>query len=166
MDIIGNPLKYLIYLLIILAIVLLFFKFVDFLNAKKVSTEKQVKEPEKNDKKEESIVNEEVKTSDASNYLFDRFVLSPSKEDDNSNNNKTVFLTDEDYDDIRNRKVDIEVHEPSCVSCNENKSSLYDKIEKMASENVEHKEKLLKEYEGLSREMKLLLIENIMSKYR
>ena len=167
MNIMENPLKYLIILLIILAILLLFFKVVDYINSKNPSTSKKEKEPEKVEKKEEIVPDkEESSVVDSSNYLFDRFVLSPSKEDNLIDDNNQIFLSDKDYEDIKNRQIDIMVQEDDYLSGNNDKQSLYNKIEKMANENIEHKEKLLKEYEGLSREMKLLLIENIMSKYR
>jgi hypothetical protein len=44
------------------------------------------------------------------------------------------------------------------------KSRLYNRINQMTTSNLETREKLLKEFEGLSKEMKLLLIDNIIQK--
>ena len=49
-------------------------------------------------------------------------------------------------------------------SSESDKNKLYNRINQMTSSNMETRERLLKEFEGLSKEMKLLLIDNIIQK--
>ena len=97
-----------------------------------------------------------------SNYLFDRFVERPTDVDHIENKKiSDSFLSNDEFDDIKNSNVDI--HIKSTSGSNE-KSALYSRISHMTSHNTETREKLLKEFEGLSREMKLLIIDNIIQK--
>ncbi|MBQ7351897.1 MAG: hypothetical protein IJW59_03425 [Clostridia bacterium] len=148
--------------------------------AESVKEEKPKEEPKKEtdspkeEKKDEKATKEKVVAKDIkiiapqsySNYLYDRFVDSPSQED---NREKTVissaFISDNDHKAISDREINIRVKEVEDISvANPDKEQLYKKIQEMANENIENKERLLSQFESLPREMKLLLIENIMNK--
>lgn len=94
------------------------------------------------------------------NYLYDRYVDHPSKEDNFAYNSKIndAFLSDSEIDEIQRRKIKIRVKE------NEEKSNsaVYKKLQEMSSQDEKDREKLLDEFEHLPRTMKLLLIKNIM----
>lgn len=104
--------------------------------------------------------------SNFSNYLYDRFVTTPTIEDRITDNKDFQgFLTDEEASDIKNRNIKINVNQVDEIpNAKEGKNDLYKKIEQMASENLEAKEKMLQEFESLPKSMKLLLIENIIQK--
>lgn len=193
--VIDNPLELLIFTLCALAGLMILFKFANWLESrpvkekkskeKKATSEKEPIKETKEEKKDivvskDDIVKEVkeqvykemnsnvtiVKSNDCSNYLYDRFVDSPS-DDDNVNSKKSFqgFLTDEEARNIRDRDVKIKVNDVEDISVlDDKKNELYKKIEKMATENIEAKEKMLQEFEQLPKSMKLLLIENIMQK--
>jgi hypothetical protein len=86
-------------------------------------------------------------------------VTNPT-EDDCVNTNlysNNPFITEEEYTEIRNKKVKIQVKELK----NEELSS---KLDRAINHNSKEKEKLLNEFNNLSKQMKLLLIENIINK--
>jgi len=115
---------------------------------------------------EDGVFISNQKETNSSNYLYDRFVSNPTDEDNVPiKKNANAFISDEEFNNIREHNVKIRVNEVEEIEPKfTNKSVLYDKIAQMASENIETKEKLLNEFENLPREMKLLLIENIMQK--
>lgn len=173
MGIIEDPLKYLILAICVLIFLKLFFKITDFFankkakakNKKEVVKETKASEPVKEDKLKE--IKEEVKKQEItnySNYLYDRFVDNPSAEDeeDTSSIISEAFITDQEFEDIKNRTTTIKVNDVEDI--NSNKNDVYSKIQALANENQENKEKLLEEFNSLSKEMKLLLIENILQR--
>ena len=123
----------------------------------------------KDEKKDDGAKKDDSKASDEktatpfsdSNYLYDRFVSNPTSEDNIKKITKKAFLEEEDYNNIKNRKIEIKVRDVEDLDVKNN--ALHSKIQQMTNENRETKERLLSEYENLSREMKLLLIENIMN---
>ncbi|MGN0961833.1 MAG: hypothetical protein ACI4PF_06535 [Christensenellales bacterium] len=111
-------------------------------------------------------INNNLQNGGYSNYLYDRFVNSPTIED-SVDEKKTFqsFLTDEEVSNIRDRDIKINVKNTEDISKSSiKKDKLYDKIEQMVYENLETKEKMLEEFEKLPKSMKLLIIENIMQK--
>ena len=182
MAIVEHPLSFLIIALFLLLGMLIFFKLVDFLfaNAEKKKKKKESKSTEKKDskpteKKEEKVVeNKKIEekpnesqptqtveskqgvntTSNGYNYLHDRFVDNPTTDDVVCNNeNYSMFLSNEEYDRIRNEKIEIRVKEDG---------SLNGKIDTIIKGSNSEKERLLGEFNNLSKEMKLLIIENIL----
>ena len=96
------------------------------------------------------------------NYLYDRFVDRPTREDYiQPEKISEAFMTDNEFNAVKNRDVKIRVKDSSSES---DKNKLYNRINQMTSSNMETRERLLKEFEGLSKEMKLLLIDNIIQK--
>ena len=96
------------------------------------------------------------------NYLYDRFVDRPTCEDHIQEKKiSDAFMSDSELNAVRNRDIKINVNNSSYDS---DKSKLYSRINQMTSSNLETRERLLKEFEGLSKEMKLLLIDNIIQK--
>lgn len=94
-----------------------------------------------------------------SNYLYDRFVVTPTIDDPKTCDDKIsdAFLSPKDAKNIKDKKVDIRV-EP--VDLQKEKSSrVYEILQK-----YEDKQKLLEEFSNMPKEMKILLIENIISK--
>ena len=167
MLIMENPLLMLFIALGILIFFLTLFKFLNMLESIKAKPSKKTAkaEPKKEEKpieeKKEPAKDEEFDYKNITNYLYDRFVTNPSRDDEYIEKNiSESFLNDKEYSDIRNKKVDIRV-EPVVDS---SKDMLYQKIQELTNNNRQEKEKLLDEFNGLSREMKLLLIENIMQK--
>ena len=131
-----------------------------------ISRDEIVKEVKEQVYKEIAVEGKSVKSSDCPNYLYDRFVESPSI-DDNLGVKKPFqgYLSDEEANAIRNRNIQIKVNDVEDLSILDGrKNELYKKIEQMASENIETKEQMLLEFEKLPKSMKLLLIENIMQK--
>ena len=178
----------LLFSLFALALFLLMFRFMSWFERLKPK-EKKVKE--KKVKSQETIkaitVEEELDSSklvnndkikedsqkvivvdkkEVGNYLYDRFVESPSKED-SPQVKKTFnnFLTDEEFKNIRDNKVEIHVKQVETLSGDSRRNYLYNRIEEMATQNIDRKEKLLQEFDKLPREIKLMLIENIMQNY-
>ena len=165
MFILENPLKCFIFSLILLALFMIYFKILSYLDSKKKAKNNK-SDSKKEDKTENNIQNSkedglnlpEVPFS-GENYLYDRFVLSPTDEDKvgvNQNAN-SVFLTEEEYCSIKNRKVEIKVKELE----NEELSSRLDSV---INKDTDEKDKLIREFNSLSKQMKLLLIENILNK--
>ena len=182
MLIIDNPLVMLIIALIIMISLLIFFKIVNFCESIKVKSkpksdkkdavsksEKVVASKEDNANKikvDESEKSEDIPydSNSMTNYLYDRFVIDPTNDDPTKyrSNISESFISEEKYSEIRNKKVCINV-EPVGYS-NYQRSRIYDKINELTNNNRQEKERLLAEFQGLSKEMKLLLIENIMQK--
>ena len=97
-----------------------------------------------------------------SNYLYDRFVDRPTSDDYIQERKiSEAFMSENELNAVKNRDVKIQVNDSSLDS---DKSRLYSRINQMTSSNLETRERLLKEFEGLSKEMKLLLIDNIIQK--
>lgn len=99
------------------------------------------------------------KNSGETNYLYDRFVVSPTIDDPKTCADKIsdAFLSPADAKNIKDKKVDIRV-EP--VDLQKEKSSrVYEILQK-----YEDKQKLIEEFSSMPKEMKILLIENIISK--
>ena len=97
-----------------------------------------------------------------SNYLYDRFVDRPTSEDYiQPAKISEAFMSENELNAVKNRDVKIRVNESSNES---DKGKLYNRINQMTTSNLQTREKLLKEFEGLSKEMKLLLIDNIIQK--
>lgn len=189
MDKLNGSIKLLLYIFMIMIGFLVLFRLNNWVDDRKVSDKKKPSkndntikkidkvdssasnivtlkpEIEKNDSKP-SIDGESVISTPYTNYLHDRFVTSPTKEDDVyfNPNISSAFLSEDEIEKIRNTKVRIRVKEDDKGNQDNPKEVLYNKIEKMTNENVATKEKILKEFESLSREMKLLLIENIMQR--
>ena len=172
MIILENPVISLIIALSVLAFVLLFFKVINSLESTKPKAKndsKDKKSESKNDsidKSADSKKSEEQNTSskdfdkskstksDNSNYLYERFVVSPTDDDKTmlDSNICSAFLNSKQEKDIHDKKVDI--HVSPVVDINDSNLSTTD-IEK---------QKLIKEFEGMSKEMKLLILENILKK--
>lgn len=178
-NVIDNPIELLIFFLIFLAGIKLLFGFANWMEgrpikekkskAKDESTKTEKVEKVEEIKKEEKPVSIEVKkdveVNNNSNYLYDRFVVTPTIDDNIAQKKKCEnFLSDDEASKIRNRDIKITVKPVEDISIDRKKDKLYKKIEQMASENLEAKEKMLKEFDELPKSMKLLLIENIMQK--
>ena len=193
---ISNPIELLVYVLLALAFFMILFRISNWLESyqpkerkkkekKKVEKVVEVKETKIEIDKTTEVKKDVEKVAEtkelksdyvpmpivtdmkpASNYLYDRFVVSPSKEDVNATNAiSESFISENELKEIRDRQVKIRVKNVEDISeISSDKQALYKKIQEMASENVDAKERLLREFESLPREMKLLLIENIMQK--
>lgn len=99
------------------------------------------------------------------NYLYDRFVDRPSREDYIEEKKiSESFLSDKELDNIKNRDISIKVKDVETVSSISDKASLHNRIREMTTSNIESRERLLREFEGLSKEMKLLIIDNIIQR--
>ena len=173
MDVIDNPLKYLIPIWIAIIILLILFKFNNWVDGRPVKKETKAKKEETIKKIEEpddglAIKREEVKEPVpdiviSTNYLYDRFVDNPTADDriECDNRRRDIFLSDEENESIKNKKVEIKVKPVETLS---EKEILYKKIEEMTNENAVNREKLLEEFESLPKNTKLMLIENIIQK--
>ncbi len=96
------------------------------------------------------------------NYLYDRFVDRPTSEDYIQDKKiSDAFISENEVNAVKNNNIKIQVNDSSLGT---DKSKLYSRINQMTSSNLETRERLLKEFEGLSKEMKLLLIDNIIQK--
>lgn len=174
MLLLENPLTFLYIALGLLAFFLILFKLLNKLeelkSKKKSSDSKKTNDAKKSDEtpKEEKSekVLEDLPGDDKNNYLYDRFVVNPTNDDNIEI--KTIsdtFITEKDLNTIKNSKVYIKVSPVQKVNCGCHISTTtHQKIENIISENKSARSKLLKEFDGLSKEMKLLLIENIMKK--
>lgn len=93
------------------------------------------------------------------NYLYDRFVVAPTRDDQTRSHDKicNAFLEDKEAVDIKNKKLDIKV-EP--LDLEQEKSQRVHEI----LMKYENKDKLLDDFENMPREMKLLILENIIRK--
>jgi hypothetical protein len=99
------------------------------------------------------------------NYLYDRFVTKPTMDDYMGEKKiSESFLSEKEVDNIRNSNVSIRVKDVEKVSSISDKASLHNRIREMTASNLENRERLLKEFEGLSKEMKLLIIDNIIQR--
>lgn len=183
-NVIDNPVELLVFFLIVLATLKILFAIANWLESRPVKEKKkedkssaksqvvEEKSVAKTEEVKEKAVSIEVRkdasltaSSSYGNYLYDRFVEAPSVEDNVSKSKKfDGFLSEDEALDIKNRNIKIEVKDVEDISADYRKDDLYKKIEKMASQNVEAKEKMLQEFEQLPKSMKLLLIENIMQK--
>ena len=175
MLIVEDPLRLLYIALGILIILLLIIKFSEFVGKfeskakkKKESKPAPTKEekpkedkPKEEESKEESKKPSSPEVSDNSNYLYDRFAVNPTIDDADcyKKSISEAFLTEEKYREIRNNKVDIRVEK---VGSDLYKNNIQNRIRELTNNNRTEKEKLLNEFNNLSTEMKLLLIENIM----
>jgi len=135
----------------------------------KESKEKEVKkepveEKKSTEEKAESKVLEDLPGDDKHNYLYDRFVLNPTADDNiEIKSISDAFITEKDLKDIRNAKTYIRVSPVQKLNCGCHIScGAQEKIEDIINENKSARSKLLKEFDGLSKEMKLLIIENMM----
>ncbi|MBE5758111.1 MAG: hypothetical protein E7345_04215 [Clostridiales bacterium] len=167
------PLFFLIVALGLLILLLIFFKLNEFFIAKKqkkveknkgkpsaekektASEEKKtnVTQDDKTSKNENSITNTKC---NGYNYLHDRFVDNPTSDDIVEKDKlSSMFLSEDDYLKIKNEEIHIEV---------KSSDSIEDKLANAVKTNKAEREKLLDEFNNLSREMKLLLIENILKK--
>ena len=169
MLIIDNPLFLLFITLGKLIFFLTLFKILNYLESKKSkNSNKASKSESKIEEKSKDLgcleSNDEfVDYKKMTNYLYDRFVTTPTSDDDYIESNiSESFISEDTYAEIRNKKVEIKV-EP-VTSNYSDKENLYKKIEELTNNNRTEKERLLDEFNGLSREMKLLLIENILQK--
>lgn len=171
--IVEHPLIALIITLGVLIFFKLLFAISNFLenlgNSKKSNAPKESKTDTKKEEKATSKITEEnpkeekikpicsVKTSSADNYLYDRFVVSPTKDDSRRNEDKicNAFLEDNEAKNIRDKKLDIRV-EPLDIEKEKSK-----KVKEILLK-YEDKEKLLDDFSNMPREMKLLILENIM----
>lgn len=110
-------------------------------------------------------VSSNVEYYPSQNYLYDRFVISPTSDDNVQTKKNTSFIDEDEANRLRDEKLKIKVNDVVDISSKDlKKNSLYSRISEMASENLQTKEKLLEEFEQLPREMKLLLISNIIQK--
>lgn len=179
MGVVTNPLKYLVLVWIVLIVLLLLFKFNNWVDDR--TPKKKDDKPKK--AKEETIKKIEEKSAESlsvtkgkdeekkvapkeeifvnTNYLYDRFVENPTKDDIIEDKKNGAFLSAEESEEIKNKKVEIKVKPVENLS---QKEALYKKIEQMTSSNIEAKEKMLEEFESLPRTTKLMLIENIIQK--
>ena len=174
MEIIDNPLKYLIPIWIALIILLLLFKFNNWVDSRPVKKETKSNK-EETVKKIEQPVDESLAVSRErveesapdivvnTNYLYDRFVDNPPADDyiECDNRRKDIFLSDEESSSIKNKKIEIKVNPVETLN---EKELLYKKIEEMTNENAVNREKLLEEFDSLPKNTKLMLIENIIQK--
>lgn len=106
---------------------------------------------------EKSVSSTQKTTSSNENYLYDRFVVSPTRDDETKSCDKicSAFLEDKEAVDIKNKKLEIKV-EP----IEEEKSKrVYEILSR-----YEDKDKLLDDFSSMPREMKLLILENILKK--
>lgn len=98
------------------------------------------------------------------NYLYDRFVVSPTKEDYVTDSKiSDAFLSGDELKSIRDRNHKIQVGKNNSDEVL-SKNELYNKIQQMANKNTETKERMLKEFEELPNEIKLMLIGSIIEK--
>ena len=110
-------------------------------------------------------VSSNVEYYPSQNYLYDRFVITPTSDDNVQTKKNTSFIDEDEAKRLRDEKLKIKVNDVVDISSKDlKKNSLYSRISEMANENLQTKEKLLEEFEQLPREMKLLLISNIIQK--
>lgn len=175
MFIVEHPVFSMIVALAVLAFFKILFWIGDFLsnlgNSKKSSPAK--KEDKKEEKKEDKApaktdnvtekeipkVNNATKADTSSNYLYDRFVVTPTNDDKNNCYQKIndAFIEVKQADAIKNNKVKIKV-EPANLEIEKNK-----RIQEILS-NAESRQKLLDEFSAMPKEMKIMMIENLIKK--
>ncbi len=174
MGVIDNPLQFLIPIWIAIMIFSLLFKFNNWIDGRPVKKESKPEKKEETIKKVEKAADDSLAISREktepikqdivvnTNYLYDRFVDNPTQEDCREvERRKDIFLSEEENDSIKNRKVEIKVKPVEELS---EKELLYRRIEAMTNENAVNREKLLEEFDALPRNTKLMLIENIIQK--
>jgi len=175
MLIVEYPLTFLYIALGILAFFLILFKINTYLESKDIKAKKTKSENKSNDNKVQentssenldAKVLEDLPGDDKNNYLYDRFVEHPTCEDHvHIKSISDTFITEKDLEDIKNSKTYIRVSPVQKVNCACHLSSdTQEKISQIIDNNRTARSKLLEEFDGLSKEMKLLLIENIMNK--
>lgn len=167
--IIEHPLIALIIALGVLIFFKLLFRISNFLE--KHNTSKKKNDAKKADKAEATSVDTQspkddklkpdtsIKTSNGENYLYDRFVVTPTTDDSYRNEDSicNAFLEDKEAKDIREKKINIHV-EP--LDIEKEKSN---KVREILLK-YEDKDKLLEDFSNMPREMKLLILENIMKR--
>lgn len=108
------------------------------------------------------IYNSPAANSCNNNYLYDRFVDNPTSDDFVMEKKiSDAFMSDKDLNAVQNYSANIKVNN---VEHLDKKASLHQRISQMTSRNYDTRERLLQEFEGLSKEMKLLIIDNIIQK--
>lgn len=171
MFILENPVVALIIALGVLAFFKILFYLLNYLEKTKVKSKSEKKEQpqassdekkdtneKNNEKNSDKSVSSSIKSS-GDNYLYDRFVTSPTTDDLCANKNKisTSFLADDEAKEIIEKKVDIKVE---AVDIEKKKSQrIYEILNK-----YEDRDKLLDDFNSMPREMKLLILENIIKK--
>ncbi len=119
-----------------------------------------IKEKSSDDKESKSNA-ESSKNGPLNNYLYDRYVETPCREDHFPYSSKAndAFLTDGEIDAIQKRKIKIRVKE------NEEKSNnaVYKKLQEASVKEEKDREKILAEFNQLPRSMKLMIIQNILN---
>lgn len=173
MIILENPLLALIIALLVLIFFLVLFKILNHLekvkenskpkekksDSKVESIEKSGSEKSSDNKSSEILTNsnntssDNTKSAGDTNYLYDRFVISPTSDDKQvvDSNICSAFLDYKKADEIKNKKL--EIHVDPVVDLDK------DNLQK----NIE-KQKLLNEISSMSKEMKLLMLEDILKK--
>lgn len=174
---VDHPVRAIIVVLGVIAFFKIIFWLGDFLtnlgNSKKSSApakkeeKKEEKPPVKTEKpiekettsKSISSANSNVKSDTNNNYLYDRFVINPTKDDKNNCYQKIndAFLENNVAEAIKNNKVKIKV-EPADLNAEKNK-----RIQEILN-NAESRQKLIEEFSAMPKEMKLLMIENLLKK--
>ena len=186
MFIIENPIISLIIALCILIFFKLLFKILNFLenlNLQKKSKQKQQssktketkdltnktniekesisnslnKDSEKETKKD-NLLNAKNSNIELENYLYDRFVSKPTNIDN--------LRTDTNYRDafLKKNVVEAVIDRKNFENKNTiNKSDVEKNIDKL-SDLKNEKQKVIEEFNSMSKEMKLLIIENILQK--
>lgn len=179
---VENPLKLLYIALGILISFLTIIKISNFFESVMTKTKsKPKKEESKTEKVKAEIKSEDIKESKSekieekgvvedivvdsknmTNYLYDRFVANPTLDDSIKDNImvSNAFLNDDDYAEIRDKKVKINVEPVQNTSYS--RENVYRRIQELTNNNRIEKEKMLDEFNNLPKEMKLLLIENIL----
>lgn len=178
---VENPLKLLYVALGIMLFILALIKISNFFesliaksksNTKKdkpkdetVNTEKKLEDKKelKPEKSEECVIEDIlVDSKNMTNYLYDRFVIDPTLDDLIKDDIviSNTFLNDDDYSEIRDKKVKIKVEPVQTQTYS--RENVYRRIQEITNNNRSEKEKMLDEFNNLPKEMKLLLIENIL----
>lgn len=167
MFIVEHPVTALIIALLVLLSLKIIFGLSNLIEkhkSKSKSDKKEEVKKEDNKSSDESKTKTEGKSSESKgtygneNYLYDRFVISPTNDDSNRNCDKicNAFLNEKEANDIRDKKLDIHV-EPLDIEKQKTK-----KVYEILQKYDDDKEKLLDDFSNMPREMKLLILENIM----
>lgn len=177
-NMIDTYFELLVIFLLILAFLMILFKIGNWLEKRPIKEKKSKKKNKEEPKKSEEVTKTPEKTEEKAqpieckpakfsngNYLYDRFVENPTIEDNIKKKPVSdAFISEKELQEIRERDIRIKVNDVEDLSEKSNKSLLMQKLGELTSDSKETREKLLEEFEGLSREMKLLLIENIITK--
>ncbi|MDY5676619.1 MAG: hypothetical protein SPK63_02380 [Eubacteriales bacterium] len=172
MIILEHPLMSLIIALLVLIFFLVLFKILNYLDKvkekskpkeKKSDTKVESSEKSSSEKSDSSVkdagsssnslAQDKSKVSGDTNYLYDRFVVSPTIDDKQviDANICSAFLDIKKADEIKNKKLDIHV-EPVV------------NLDKEEIQKNNEKQKLLNEISNMSKEMKLLMLEDILKR--